>query len=82
MSIAAVLDPRCKMLMIDFVFENIYSGVVEKRAEEVKQALVDMFNEYKDMNEVSYSTRGRDGAISSCLNDTSNDNSSSSWSKF
>lgn len=55
MAIAAVLDPRCKMVMVNFVFGTIYTKEdAEIQVLKVKKALSEIFNEYKEMNDLSY----------------------------
>ncbi|XP_061359781.1 zinc finger BED domain-containing protein RICESLEEPER 2-like [Gastrolobium bilobum] len=48
MAIASVLDPRCKLHVVNICFPIIYKSEVEAKenVEKVKQALEDLYNEY------------------------------------
>lgn len=54
MAIAAVLDPRYKMAMVKFVFGSIYpKDDVEFHVSNVRTALTELYNEYKDIIDLS-----------------------------
>lgn len=47
MSVAAVLDPRCKMRALEFCFLELYSSeVAEKEISHVRQPLQDLYSKY------------------------------------
>ncbi|KAL6513938.1 hypothetical protein OROHE_019394 [Orobanche hederae] len=57
MAIAAILDPRLKMMVIDHCFPKIYSPAeVEQKTAEIKTALKALYAEYEKMYSGSSST--------------------------
>lgn len=79
MSIGAILDPRCKMRVIEFCFPRMYpENEANENIEKVKKALYELYAEY--VTEY-YSDKGETVA-SSCGNNATIQPSSSGWSEF
>ncbi|KAL4579265.1 hypothetical protein LXL04_015403 [Taraxacum kok-saghyz] len=82
MSIGAILDPRCKMRVIEFCFPRMYPESESREyIEKVKKALYELYGEYTDEY---YSSLGEESAQSSSGNgnNVSIQPSSSGWSEF
>ncbi|XP_038681496.1 zinc finger BED domain-containing protein RICESLEEPER 2-like isoform X1 [Tripterygium wilfordii] len=88
MSIAAVLDPRCKMKLIEFCFPIIYPcWEVSEKIKEVREALYALYEEYYEAirAEESMVEQSGEGGSSftsgggSCVTELNED---SGWSKF
>lgn len=67
-AIASFLDPRCKMMMIDFCFPLIYSqDEASKNIEIVRNAINDLYAEYASLcstNEGEVSVEGNENGVS------------------
>ncbi|KAH6756448.1 hypothetical protein C2S53_002449 [Perilla frutescens var. hirtella] len=84
MSIAAILDPRCKMRVIEFSFPKIYDkDEARDNIQKVKEALYELYNEYVAEMYSDGSTQS-DEAVGSALNCTNSQESVSvsGWSEF
>nr|KAJ0212044.1 hypothetical protein LSAT_V11C400164530 [Lactuca sativa] len=82
MSIGAILDPKCKMRVIEFCFPRMYPGNEAcENIDKVKKALYELYKEYADEY---YSSSGEGNGESDGLrgNNVTIQASSSGWSEF
>lgn len=69
LAIAAILDPRFKMKLVEYYFRQIYGSTAPDRINEVSTGLRELFNEYS----MGLSSSDQDSALpGSCLPSTSN----------
>ncbi|KAL4566642.1 hypothetical protein LXL04_030762 [Taraxacum kok-saghyz] len=81
MSIGAILDPRCKMRVIDFCFPRMYhENEARKNIDKVKKALYDLYEEY--VNEYYSSGEEGNGENIQQQNNVNIQTSCSGWSEF
>nr|DAD21601.1 TPA_asm: hypothetical protein HUJ06_023064 [Nelumbo nucifera] len=88
MAVASVLDPRCKLMLVEMCFSEIYSKVEARRnIEQVRGALYQLYDEYVATYNASSSdqssTKGN-GSNKSSTSSSSNSQTStnSGWSKL
>ncbi|KAL0334153.1 UNVERIFIED_CONTAM: Zinc finger BED domain-containing protein RICESLEEPER 2 [Sesamum angustifolium] len=83
MSIAAVLDPRCKMKALEFCFPKLYSSEkVEREISFVRKSLHELYSEYALMYNDEGESRGQMQGGSSQGQNTSNVGISRGWSQY
>ncbi|GAA0171090.1 hypothetical protein LIER_41083 [Lithospermum erythrorhizon] len=94
MSIGSILDPRRKIISLEFAFESLYStAIVSKNIDVVRESLHTVFNEYKMLHDVELSVQRSSSSsvhnVSSASHITSFSEApngqmrnSSTWSKF
>ncbi|KAL0387370.1 UNVERIFIED_CONTAM: Zinc finger BED domain-containing protein RICESLEEPER 2 [Sesamum radiatum] len=83
MSIAAILDPRCKMKVLEFCFSKLYSSEkVEKEISFVLKSLHELYSEYALMYNDEDDSRGQMQGGSSQGQSTSNVGISRGWSQY
>ncbi|KAL0423770.1 UNVERIFIED_CONTAM: Zinc finger BED domain-containing protein RICESLEEPER 2 [Sesamum radiatum] len=83
MSIAAVLDPRCKMKALEFCFPKLYSSEkVEREISFVRKSLHELYSEYALMYNNEGESRGQMQGGSSQAQSTSNVGISRGWSQY
>ncbi|XP_030929377.1 zinc finger BED domain-containing protein RICESLEEPER 1-like [Quercus lobata] len=58
MAIAAILDPRYKMKLLEFYYPNIYGDNSNLEIEKIKNLCYDLLDEYGDINESSIDNEG------------------------
>ncbi|KAH9713715.1 BED-type domain-containing protein [Citrus sinensis] len=63
LAVGTMLDPRRKMLLINFLFPKIYGEKAESEIERVRKLFVDLVHEY-EVNHLSNSSGGVNGANS------------------
>ncbi|KAK9233321.1 hypothetical protein WN943_023570 [Citrus x changshan-huyou] len=63
LAVGTMLDPRRKMLLINFLFPKIYGERTESKIERVRKLFVDLVHEY-EVNHLSNSSGGVNGANS------------------
>ena len=51
MAIAAILDPRYKVRLLEFYYPNIYGDNSDLEIEKIKKLCYDFLDEYEDVNE-------------------------------
>ena len=51
MAVAAILDPRYKMKLLEFYYPNIYSDNFDLEIEKIKNLCYDLLDEYEDLDE-------------------------------
>ena len=51
MAVAAILDPRYKMKLLEFYYPNIYSDNFDSEIEKIKNLCYDLLDEYEDLDE-------------------------------
>ncbi|KAK4395957.1 Zinc finger BED domain-containing protein RICESLEEPER 2 [Sesamum angolense] len=83
MSIAAVLDPRCKMKALEFCFPKLYSSEkVEREISFVRKSLHELYSEYALMYNDEGESHGQIQGGSSQGQSTSNVGISRGWSQY
>ncbi|KAL0392914.1 UNVERIFIED_CONTAM: Zinc finger BED domain-containing protein RICESLEEPER 2 [Sesamum radiatum] len=83
MSIAAVLDPRCKMKALEFCFPKLYSSEkVEREISFVRKSLHELYSKYTLMYNDEGESRGQMQGGSSQGQSTSNVGISRDWSQY
>ena len=58
MTVAAILDPRYKMELLEFYYPNIYGDNSDLEIEKIKNLCYDLLNEYGDVNESPVDNEG------------------------
>ena len=58
MAIAAILDPRYKMKLLEFYYPNIYGDNSDLEIEKIKNLCYDLLDEYGDINKSSVDNEG------------------------
>ncbi|XP_030946144.1 zinc finger BED domain-containing protein RICESLEEPER 1-like [Quercus lobata] len=58
MAIAAILDPRYKMKLLEFYYPNIYGDNTDLKIEKIKNLCYDLFDEYEDIDESPVDNEG------------------------
>ena len=58
MAIAAILDPRYKMKLLEFYYPNIYSNNSNLEIEKIKNLCYDLLDEYGDVDEFPVENEG------------------------
>ncbi|XP_030943500.1 zinc finger BED domain-containing protein RICESLEEPER 1-like [Quercus lobata] len=58
MAIAAILDPRYKMKLLEFYYPNIYGDNSDLEIEKIKNLCYDLFDEYGDIDESPVDNEG------------------------
>ena len=51
MAVAAILDPRYKMKLLEFYYPNIYGDNSNLEIEKIKNLYYDLLDEYRDVDE-------------------------------
>ncbi|GAB4831865.1 hypothetical protein Ancab_040254 [Ancistrocladus abbreviatus] len=84
MVIAAVLDPRCKMRVIEFTFPQMFSeNEVRQNVEQVKRVLYELYGEYVNLhNSKNIEAVKESEAIGSTLSGTGKERGRAGWSRF
>ena len=58
MAVAAILDPRYKMKLLEFYYPNIYDNNSDLEIEKIKNLCYDLLDEYGDVDEPSVDNEG------------------------
>ena len=58
MVVAAILDPRYKMKLLEFYYPNIYNNNSDLEIEKIKNLCYDLLDEYGDVDESSVDNEG------------------------
>ena len=58
MAIAAILDPRYKMELLEFYYPNIYGDNSDLEIEKIKNLCYDLLDEYRDVDESPINNKG------------------------
>ena len=58
MAVAAILDPRYKMKLLEFYYPNIYGDNSDLEIEKIKNLCYDLLDEYGDVDESSVDNEG------------------------
>ena len=58
MAVAAILDPRYKMKLLEFSYPNIYGDNSDLEIEKIKNLYYDLLDEYGDIDEPSVDNEG------------------------
>jgi len=83
MSVAAVLDPRCKMRAVEFSFSKMYSdGEARENIVKVREALYEMYEEYVCEYQHGSGYSDETQVLNSDDNARNIQDSSSGWSEF
>ncbi|XP_030936611.1 zinc finger BED domain-containing protein RICESLEEPER 2-like [Quercus lobata] len=67
MAIAAILDPRYKIKLLEFYYLNIYGDNSDLEIEKIKNLCYDLLDEYGDINESSVDNEGNSANTSSLV---------------
>ena len=59
MAVAAILDPRYKMKLLEFYYPNIYGNNSDLEIEKIKNLCYDLLDEYEDLDESPVDNEGR-----------------------
>ncbi|KAL0448525.1 UNVERIFIED_CONTAM: Zinc finger BED domain-containing protein RICESLEEPER 1 [Sesamum latifolium] len=83
MSIAAILDPRCKMKALEFCFPKLYSSEkVEREISFVRKSLHELYSEYTLIYNDEGESHGQMQGGSSQVQSTNNVGISRGWSQY
>ena len=58
MAVAAILDPRYKMKLLEFYYHNIYGDNSDLEIEKIKNLCYDLLDEYGDVDESPLDNEG------------------------
>ena len=68
MVVAAILDPRYKMKLLEFYYPNIYNNNSDLEIEKIKNLCYDLLDEYGDVDESSVDNEGSSHMLANTSN--------------